>query len=76
MEDIDLFTGGLLESNGTVGPTFACIIAEQFNALKFGDRFYFETDRMPEGFTDGKFVTRCMSLGGFTGDKFVTRMRF
>ena len=58
MDDIDLFPGGLLESHGTVGPTFACIIAEQFNALKYGDRFYFETDRMPEGFTDGECATK------------------
>ncbi|KAL8560400.1 hypothetical protein ACOMHN_066816 [Nucella lapillus] len=56
VEDIDLFTGGLLEDsveNGRVGATFACIMAVQFHALKYGDRFYFETYRHPEGFTDG-----------------------
>ncbi|XP_076462885.1 salivary peroxidase/catechol oxidase-like [Babylonia areolata] len=55
VDNIDLFVGGLMErpvNGGTVGPTFACIIAQQFHALKYGDRFYFETDRIPEGFTD------------------------
>ncbi|XP_052280762.1 chorion peroxidase-like [Dreissena polymorpha] len=44
-EDIDLFTGGVSETplgDGKVGPTFACIIGQQFQSLKKGDRFYYE----------------------------------
>jgi len=42
---IDLYVGMQLETHmqdATVGPTAGCIIAEQFAALKTGDRFWFE----------------------------------
>jgi len=41
---IEIFPGGLLEAlvpDGLVGPTFHCLIKEQFQRLKDGDRFFF-----------------------------------
>ncbi|KAK7102282.1 chorion peroxidase-like [Littorina saxatilis] len=58
-DDIDLFSGIMSEPREPgqlVGGTLACLLGNQFHALKYGDRFYFETDRMPEGFTDDQLA--------------------
>ncbi|XP_048249478.1 chorion peroxidase-like isoform X3 [Haliotis rufescens] len=52
--DIDLFAGGMSEKRirgGLIGPTFACILANQFKALKVGDRFWYEREDSTTGFT-------------------------
>ncbi|XP_076448411.1 chorion peroxidase-like [Babylonia areolata] len=60
VDDIDLFSGLMSEpveeeegdgEGPLVGPTLTCLLGQQFHALKFGDRFFYETDRSEEGFT-------------------------
>ncbi|ESO90361.1 hypothetical protein LOTGIDRAFT_123446, partial [Lottia gigantea] len=53
VDDVDLFTGGIAEVNvddGTLGATFSCIIGKQFENLKFGDSFWYETKDSRRGF--------------------------
>ena len=57
--DIDLFSGGLFElplEGAIVGPTFACIIALQFQNLKRCDRFWYETPDASIGFNPEQLV--------------------
>lgn len=44
VKDIDLFVGGITENHlreKVVGPTFSCIFEQQFEALRYGDRFFY-----------------------------------
>ena len=52
INNVDLFIGGLAEPHAKgamVGPTFQAIIADQFQALRAGDRFFWQN----EGFNQG-----------------------
>ena len=54
LDTVDLWVGGLAERpvfRGLVGPTFACIFANTFGAIRNGDRFYFENDNPNAFFT-------------------------
>lgn len=56
-EDVDLTVGASLEAHvaGTLaGPTFLCILTEQFYRTRVGDRFFFENGDKLTGFTPGK----------------------
>lgn len=57
--DVDFFIGGILEKpvpGAIVGPTFQCIIGEQFVRKKFGDRFWYEVGGAFNSFTKGKYT--------------------
>lgn len=62
VNDIDLFPAGIAErpvDGGLVGPTFACLLARQFQELRRGDRYWYEnfaesTDTT--AFTPGKIL--------------------
>jgi len=63
VDDIDLFVGGLSEMNqqddGLLGPTFSCIIAENFLKVKYEDRYFYEAGpgTNPNPFTAGTHCT-------------------
>ncbi len=67
IEDIDLFLGGMMERparGALLGPTFQCIVADQFKRLKFADRFWYEESGHDGAFSEGSIlkITLFMSL--------------
>jgi len=73
-EDIDLYSGALnerpVQAGADVGPLYACLIGKQFNAVKYGDRFFYENSG-PSGFTAAQLTEiKKMSLSGVLCDAF------
>src|SRR5688572_18173619 len=60
VNDIDLFIGLNHEKplpDAVVGPTMACILAEQQRRGKVGDRFWYENGKMLHSFNEGESWT-------------------
>ncbi|KAH9282853.1 Peroxidasin [Echinococcus granulosus] len=71
--NIDLFVGGVLEDvlpGARMGPTFACIIADQFKRLRAGDRLWYEspglftTAQLAEIRDAGSYLSRVICENG------------
>jgi dual oxidase len=44
-DNIDVWTGGILETSYRPGPLFRTIIKDQFNRIRTADRFWFENEK-------------------------------
>ena len=42
LDSLDVYVGGMLESNGVIGECFQHIIIDQFKRIRDADRFWFE----------------------------------
>ena len=59
VDDVDLFIGGVSETpapGGLLGPTFRCIVGDQFARLQHGDRFYYDSASNPGKFSEEQLV--------------------
>lgn len=66
-EDVDLTVGASLEAHveGTLaGPTFLCILTEQFYRTRVGDRFFFERGDKEIGFSRSKLNEKSSNFRG------------
>ena len=70
VEDVDLFVGMFLErpefNDAFVGPTFLCLIGDQFARLKLGDRFFYDLGGQAGSFTLCKLVVKSRLFCAFT----------
>jgi hypothetical protein len=81
VDQLDLFIGGLAEKHAPgadVGPTFQAIIADQFEALRTGDRFFWQnqpfdphTASLIAGTHLSDILTRNTDITGLQPDVFI-----
>lgn len=56
VDDIDVYVAALLEAplGGSIaGSTLNCLLGEQFNQIKFVDRYFYELGGQPHSFSTG-----------------------
>jgi len=54
IEEVDLYIGGTIErplEGSLLGPTFQCIVGDQFRRLRLGDRYWYEEPNQIGSFT-------------------------
>ena len=59
VDDVDLFIGGISESSlpgALLGPTFQCLVGDQFKRLQQGDRFFYDSEANPGKFTEAQLI--------------------
>jgi peroxidase len=71
VNDIDLYAGGLSEAivanqAFAVGPTFGCILMQQFADLKASDRFYYENGPVSSTFPGAFSLTQLSQIRNVT----------
>lgn len=44
MDNVDVYVGGMLESDGKPGELFTSVIIDQFTRIRDADRFWFENE--------------------------------
>lgn len=52
-----MFAGAVAERpapDAMLGPTFVCLVGDQFSRLRRGDRFFYEESNQPSTFTQSK----------------------
>ena len=57
VDDVDLFIGGISEFSvpgALLGPTFQCLVGDQFKRLQEGDRFFYDSASNPGKFSEAQ----------------------
>ena len=57
-----IFLKSFFFAGAVVGPTFGCLLGQQFQILKLGDRFWYENNIPPSAFTKGKGLIKYKNL--------------